>query len=108
MGYISHHAIIVTNWDEAEAKQAREKAITIFSEDQVSPIMQSPINAYHTFFIGPDGSKEGWHDSELGNDQRKVFTDWLKKSNADWIEVNYGDESGYQGVVSASNFVNKT
>jgi hypothetical protein len=38
-----------------------------------TPIMHSPVNGYKTFFIPPDGSKEGWGPSNDGDEERIVL-----------------------------------
>ena len=48
-----------------------------------------------SFFIPPDGSKEGWDDSEEGDKSRDRFVGWLRsvreKYGLSWVEVQYGD-----------------
>jgi hypothetical protein len=106
MGYMVHHMIVVTTWDEALIQQAHDKACEIFQVPnhfgkhvQVTPIMQSPVNDYYTFFVPPDGSKEGWGDSDHGDSRRDQFVAWLNEQRYDdnssplkWAEVQYGDE----------------
>ncbi len=75
MGYICHHAIVVTSWDERIIEQAHDRAREIFPE--VSAILASAVNGYRSFFIPPDGSKEGWGDSAVGSDRRTMFVNYL-------------------------------
>ena len=119
MGYMVHDAIIVTCFDEKDAKYCRDKAVEIFDQgwtdpanksvSLVGPIMVSKVNAYATFFIGPDGSKLGWSDSERGDECRKQYIEWLRslrevdKMYADWVEVQYGDDNGDTRIVSDSD-----
>lgn len=104
MGYIRHHAIVVTCFSNVSAERARAKAIEL--DMKPSEIIET-INSYASFFIPPDGSKEGWESSEDGNAKRAAFKSWLinGSSNAwpDWAEVQYGDEGGHQYLVAASN-----
>jgi len=67
---------------------------------QVTPILKSPVNSWYSFFIGPDGSKEGWKESDTGDESRRVFKDWLQtkyfsdnSTSLKWVEVQYGDEN---------------
>lgn len=106
MGYIMHHAIIVTSWDytceqgkELLAETARQKAIEIFGTALVSPMIDSPLNGYKTFFVAPDGSKEGWDDSNEGDKRRAEFKIWLRAqadapgdNHYDWVEICYGGD----------------
>ncbi|MFA5772741.1 MAG: hypothetical protein WC974_08445 [Thermoplasmata archaeon] len=99
MGYNRHNAIIVTSYDEKKITEAQQKAETILS-DLVSPIIESRCNNFMTFFVAPDGSKEGWSDSDIGDIQRNLFTKWLDEqryddnsTSIDWVEVQYGDDN---------------
>ncbi len=100
MGYMCHHTIVVTTYDEERIETAFEKAIEIWeSTVQITPVLTSPINGYMTFFISTDGSKEGWTDSLDGDDRRKTFLDWLDEQRFDdlsspfsWAEIQYGDD----------------
>ncbi len=66
----------------------------------ISPIVESLINHYYTFFIAPDGSKEGYDLSEDGDRIRQKTIELLEatKQNVDshslnYIEIFYGDDS---------------
>jgi hypothetical protein len=95
MGYIVNHAIIVEGWGDNILK-AHKKAEEIFP--WVSPVSPVAVNGSRSFFIPPDGSKEGWEDSKLGDKRRKHYTDWLKEElvyedqslMVDWVEIKFG------------------
>lgn len=95
MGYIKHHAIIVIGWDKARTEVARNAALGFFeSNGQVGEILEAPVNGYASFFIGPDGSKEGWESSDEGDQRRANFLEWLegnryedRSSSLHWAEV---------------------
>lgn len=80
MGYIKHNAIIVTGDSYPEAQLrfelAYQKAKELFG-DLVSNIVPALINGYQSFFIAPDGSKEGWDLSDEYDKKRKEFMDFL-------------------------------
>lgn len=80
MGYIRHNAIVVTGDDYPEAQKkfdkAYEKAIELF-EGLVSNVITSSVNRYQSFFIAPDGSKEGWSLSSEYNVKREEFANFL-------------------------------
>ena len=67
-------------------------------DPRVSSVVASPINSYWSFLVAPDGSKEGWGDSDKGDEQRKEFIAWMRKGRAedklylDWVCVQYGDD----------------
>ncbi len=108
MGYTRHHAIIVTSFDDELLQQAHTQAVELGMS--VTPIISGAVNFYSTFLVGPDGSKEGWDESDKGNEQRAEFTDWLDQqrhnddsSNLDWAEVQYGDDDAHNYVVRDSD-----
>lgn len=76
MGYIRHHAIIVTRWSHDSLVDAQKKAIEL--GHAVSAIVRSVINGYESFLIAPDGSKEGWSESDDGDARRDKFIEWLE------------------------------
>lgn len=101
MGYMRHHAIVVTGWGQA-ILDAQEMANSIF--DNVSPIIRSEANGYDSFFIPPDGSKEGWDESNAGNKRRDDFIGWLRvQSWVKWVEVQYGDDDGVTRITRHSD-----
>jgi hypothetical protein len=89
MGWIRHHGIVVTGSGDRIAA-AHAKALAIFPT--VSPLLAGRMNAYESFFVPPDGSKEGWKDSQDGDVERETFIEWLKAEyrGVDWLE--YADD----------------
>ena len=110
MGYMRHHAIVVSSWDGALIVKARAKAEKAFSGvTEVSKVTSGAINGYRSFFVAPDGSKEGWGDSDLGDEARDSFILWLRQqvetdgsSCIKWIEVQFGDDEGKTRVLQHS------
>lgn len=111
MGYMRHHAIIVTSWDEALLKTAHSEALNVFGDGAVSPLLAEGVNGDRTFLVGPDGSKEGWPESDQGDTRRARFVDWLRAQTDDedgsstlcWVEVQYGDDDGDTRIVRHSD-----
>ena len=103
MGYIRHHAIVVSGWDSAHAVVAQKKATSLFK--WVSPVSPAHTNGYCSFFVPPDGSKEGWNTSTEGDENRKAFINWLRDNDRylDWVEVQYGDDEGFSTVLAHSD-----
>ena len=106
MGYMRHHAIIVTTWDLDLIRHARNEATNIFGADAVTGLVDASTNGYRTFFVGPDGSKEGWDESDQGDQRRDRFVHWLNAQRAedgsswlDWAEIQYGDDDGDNRVL---------
>lgn len=98
MGTIQHHSIVVTTFDIEKLRKARKEAVRIFSRRYVSTIQETITNQYITFFIGPDGSKEGWAESGKGDERRAEFFAYLKAFDYedsanpfDAVEVSYGE-----------------
>lgn len=107
MGYICHHAILVTAFGD-KVDKAQEKAKEIVGEEVVSEVCHSPINGYRTFLVFPDGSKEGWKESDNYEVKREQFMEWLKEDGYyDWALIQYGDEERQdlllQGSASYAN-----
>lgn len=115
MGYMKHHSIIVTSWNVKRLKEAHEKAIEIFSslkttfgngyDSLISPIISGIANSQDSFFIAPDGSKEGWEPSDDCNIARKEFLDWIVGSGnlCDYVEVEFGGDSDYNDVIRSKH-----
>ncbi|MBG9567550.1 hypothetical protein [Brevibacillus agri] len=87
MGFIRHNAIVVTgaDYNSGAFEKAHLKAMELFGL-LTSPIVHSDWNGYMSFFVAPDGSKEGWADSVEGDKKRKEFADFIDS-------LAYGDGS---------------
>lgn len=110
MGYDVHHAILVTTFAKLRAIDAHVKAFEIFDHALVSPMSTAIVNDWHSFAIFPDGSKDGWADSDTGDKRRVEFVAWLesqryedRSSPYDWVEVQYGDDNGETRIVNDSD-----
>ena len=110
MGYMRHHAIVCSCWDEKIARAVRDRALQIFPPDSVSNVVVAAVNGYWTFLVGPDGSKEGWEESSEGDVRRAEFLKHLESfrygdgsSPLDWVEIQYGDDERETVVVSHSD-----
>lgn len=110
MGYIRHHAIVVTDQLGDDIMEAHRQAQRIGLG--VTPIADSEMNGTSSFLVVPDGSKEGWATSEEGDERRETFKRWLKappppegdgpQFSLDWIEVQYGDDEGVSAITDHS------
>ncbi len=100
MGYIKHHTIIVTSWERTKIIKAHEKAKEIFAsyENGAEKIVSKPLkylmNLGYSFFIAPDGSKEGWDTSNNMDKAREEFLDWMDKNvpYCDYVEITFGGD----------------
>lgn len=107
MGYIRHNAIVITTWNEANIVAAADKAEEIGL--QVLGPAPSVMNGYRSLMICPDGSKEGWVDSDIGDSKRLEFRDWLDaqryddgSSNFEWAEIAYGSDDAAAEVTHSA------
>lgn len=92
MGYIAHHAIVVTAGSR-EVRIARKKALGLGLH--CSGPVPSPVNGYVSFLIAPDGSKEGWGESAHGDDARAEWIAWTKTQDRlylHWALVRFGGD----------------
>ena len=107
MGYIRHHAIVVTSYQEIDINSALNKAISLGM--RATGVVGPTNNDTWSFLVAPDGSKEGWADSNKGDGQRESFKAWLRTSelkgpfHAHWVEVQYGDDNGITAIVDHSD-----
>lgn len=112
MGYTLNHAIVITSWNRELLGEAWLKAMEIFGSTSpsrldphddftklVSPIMPVVVNGGRSFFIGPDGSKEGWDTSDDADAMRAAFLDWCEEqryedgsSSLKWCELILGGD----------------
>lgn len=118
MGYMRHHAIIVTSWDVALLREAHAMAREIFGSDidglgggagLVTDSGRTVINGYESFAILPDGSKEEWEASDACDALRAKFISWLRaqcysdgSSALQWVEVEFGGDRPEARVTAAS------
>lgn len=99
MGIMSHHAIVVTAGYGDHAEVAHRKAIEIFGDEgAVSPLSPEAVNGFRSFCVFPDGSKEGWSESEHGDAARALFIEWLNRRRYcdgstpyTWAEIEMGE-----------------
>ncbi len=75
----------------------------------ISPIVGSLIGGYYTFFIAPDGSKEGYDLSDDGDRIRAKVLELLDsfKTNdgtfpVSYVELYFGDDSEPAAIVHSN------
>ncbi len=108
MGYMRHHAIVVTSYNAADIKAARDKAEELLRTTEttntlVSPLVSATRNGYQSFLIAPDGSKEWWDESDRAAEARAKFLEWVKGTSLslDWVLVQFGDDEGETKIDAA-------
>lgn len=90
MGYIKHDSIIVVGFDERVVK-AHDRAIIQF-KSLTSNLVEGGMNGYVSFFIGPDGSNEGWSSSEEFDKKRIKYKKFLDRLELKWVHVAIGND----------------
>ena len=124
MGWHRHHAIVVTSCNQDSIEWAHDKASEIFhanepekygpSDGRVTPVTEitdKVVNGYRSFMVAPDGSKEGWSESDRADEARESFIDWLEEMRYDdgssllcWVEVEFSNEyEDYGAKIISSN-----
>jgi hypothetical protein len=113
MGYMKHNAVVVTSWDVEAIDAIHKKAIEIFDKKfegsafvrkgslLVSPLIDGITNSQMSFLIAPDGSKEGWSDSDLAQEARDEFMNWAVQSGyyCDYIEIRFGGDDDDETIL---------
>ena len=100
MGYIKHHAIVVTGYNDLVQK-AHGKAMDLFDWRMVSEIRPEVVNGYRSFFIAPDGSKEFWETSNVNDGKRSQFIQFIESlayedgsNSLRYAELFFGEDNG--------------
>ena len=100
MGIINHNAIIATTWSYEKASELQSWIDRELSVEHKSLItcLESSVNTYTTFVLGPDGSKEGWPESDQADELRarlikRLSLDDYEDGSSPWnfVEVGYGE-----------------
>lgn len=111
MSYVVHHAILVTARSTDVGREALRKigheAIRLGLP--VSGPTLSPLNGVRTLTICPDGSNEGWQDSDTGDRSRSALIAMLNSDEVrypdgspalEWVEVRYSPDDGDASVMA--------
>ena len=108
MRNIQHHTIVITCNDRNVLESIREKAIQLYKSDMeasngsklLTEIHESLINSYFTFFVIPDGSKEGYDASDDADIIREKLIAFIKPLalssdyHLSYVELTFGDDTG--------------
>ena len=116
MGVINHNAVVATTFSKGNLDKMMEWIKTIEVEKSHGGLDLKSlfvfgcgiVNDYHTMILLPDGSKEGWPESKLGDSLRAMFVEKLNSlayedgSNPwSWVEVSFGEYG--QTIVGGNN-----
>lgn len=97
MGYMRHDAIVVTSWRrkaiQEAATRARECGLEVLGPSA------EVTNGISTLLVCPDGSKEGWEESDAFVAKRAKYLEYLNSvryednsSCLSWVALAYGDD----------------
>lgn len=97
MGYSIHHTISVTSWNPDLLREAH--AFAVSTGAPTSEIVPGKINGVASFLVAPDGSKEGWEESDAGDKRRAEIKTWLRSkayedrsTSLKWFEVAHPED----------------
>lgn len=99
VGIINHNAMVITTWSDRCAREFLDWIDLLAKGDRSLIVrVESRINVYHTFFVGPDGSQEHWDESHEGDLLRDRIVERLSRDNRSdgsspwkWVEVSFGE-----------------
>lgn len=99
MGLMQHHAVIATTFSDERAQKVHEWILALPEDARGLFLLgKGVINSEYTIVLIPDGSKEGWEESDWGDRLRADFTARLREDDYDdgsspwmWVEVAYGE-----------------
>ena len=90
MGLIQHDCLIYTGCGEAGHKKAK-KFLQKRADKKFFALSPLMVNGYWTLFVFPDGSKEGWDDSELGDKRRLDAALFFSDQDGSTVQISYGE-----------------
>jgi hypothetical protein len=100
MGYMAHHAVVVYShgfieegrfgYTPPDIEGFRESLPPEFQSLVIGPV-PTACNGDYVYVFLPDGFKEGWSDSDLGDQYRRTFCELFDPA-ADVVEVRFGGD----------------
>ncbi len=92
MGFINHHALVVSSWKLEAVQEAHAKAEEL--QVNVSSLVPYVVNGGASFMVAPDGSKEGWEESHRGDAARTTLIEWMMGNEyLEWVEVAFSPDA---------------
>jgi len=96
MGYIAHDTITVATWRTEQDDQLAAFRASLPEDWRrllIGPIPAAANSESFWTFL-PDGSKEGWGTSNVGDEHREAFLNLLREMGADHVHVRWGGDHG--------------
>lgn len=108
MGYMAHHAMVFTSWNREALEKVHVEARSYGAK--CTPIIEGNINSEYSFLLAPDGSKEGWEDSDLGDKRRQRIAAFIETLNCgdgsnpiSWVSVRFGGDEPDRAEIEMRN-----
>jgi hypothetical protein len=104
MGVINHNLVSATglSTDGGDLSEVVAWIATLGERyKELFRIIPSLKNSYVTVVMAPDGSKEGWSDSDIVDEIRKQFIAKLSTGYWRWVEIGYGEYG--QAIIQGNN-----
>lgn len=105
MGYMRHDAIVVTSWNREAIDEAAAKARDLGLE--VLGPSAEVTNGVSTLLVCPDGSKEGWGESDAFDAKRAKYLEHLNSvrygdnsSCLSWVALAYGSDDSEAAITA--------
>lgn len=114
MGVLRHHTLVVTSVSLAEiikvhikAKELFETALeeeNVMSSSIISKILNGISTGQYSFFIAPDGSKEGCEVSNRCNDARDALMKYIDNNSlyCQYVEVYFGGDNNESNIIKTN------
>lgn len=94
----NNNAVIATTWSKGEVARIKQWVDGLMEMKSLFLVGREELNGETTIVMVPDGSKEGWPESDAGDALRDSFIAELEKANYDdgsnpwdFVEVGFGE-----------------
>ena len=89
-----HHIMVVTYWNPVTLNMAHGRAQALLLRP--TPIVPSGVEGWGTFYISPDGHKEGWAESDEWDARRQELCSWIEEEckPVEYVLLAYGGSEG--------------
>jgi hypothetical protein len=98
MGVENNNAVIATTWNREEVNRIKNFVAGLERMQSLFLFGDEEINGRTTVVMVPDGSREGWPNSDEGDKLRDLFVAELEKANYvdgsspwNYVEVEFGE-----------------
>ena len=109
MGYLRHDAVIALIGDYSAAEKKVPALIRKLKREWPEGLPKCilgptlGVNGYNTWVFAPDGSKEGWDSSDLGDAMRSRFMEIMKAAGAELVHLQFGGDDGETKILYSTD-----